>query len=145
MAKIYISSVVAAPVEKVWQYIRDFNSLPKWFPGVTDSKIEAGMRSDQVGCVRDFGLEGGERMRERLLELSDRDHSCTYTVLQAPMPVSNYIARVRLLPITDGDQTFAEYAVEFDCAQQQESELTGELTKVYQGALEHLKQHTGKS
>src|SRR5579859_1058375 len=141
MAKIYISSVIEAPIETVWEYIRDFNCLPKWFPGVIDSYIEADMRSDQVGCIRNFGLQGGPRMREQLLAFSDHAHSCAYKMLEGPLPVRNYVGTVRLLPVTDGDRTFAEYAVEFDCPLEQENELITSLSKIYQGAFEHLVQH----
>jgi len=145
MPKIYTSSVIEAPVQRVWDYVRDFNSLPKWFPGVIDSRIESGMNSDQVGCVRDFGLDGGPRMREQLLALSDQGYSCTYRMLEGPLPVSNYLATMRLAPVTDGNHTFAEYVVEFDCPREQESELKTFLSKTYQGAFEHLKQHLGHS
>jgi uncharacterized protein YndB with AHSA1/START domain len=141
MAKIYISSVIEAPIEAVWEYIRDFNDLSKWFPGVTDSHIEADKRSDQVGCMRNFGLEGGARMREQLLAFSDHRHSCTYKMLEGPLPVRNYVGTVQLLPVTDGNRTFAEYVVEFDCAREQENELTTSLSKIYQGAFEQLMQH----
>lgn len=141
MPRIYKSSVIEAPIQRVWDYIRDFNSLPKWFPGVTDSKIESGMRSDQVGCIRDFGLEGGQRVREQLLALSDQGYSCTYKMLAGPLPVSNYMATVRLLPVTERDHTFVEYLVEFDCTREQETELQTFLGNTYQGAFEHLKQH----
>ena len=141
MPKIYTSSVIETPIQSVWNYIRDFNSLPKWFPGVTDSKIESGMSSGQVGCIRDFGLDGGARMREQLLALSDQSYSCTYKMIEGPLPVSNYLATVRLLPITDGNRTFAEYLVEFDCASEQETELKTLLSKTYQGAFDNLKQH----
>jgi Polyketide cyclase / dehydrase and lipid transport len=141
MAKIYISCVIEAPVETVWKYIRDFNGLPKWFPGVTDSHIEADQRSGQVGCIRNFGMQGGPRMREQLLALSDHTHCCTYKMLEGPLPVRNYVGTVHLLPVTDGDRTFAEYMVEFDCPREQENELTTSLSRIYQGAFEHLMRH----
>jgi hypothetical protein len=140
MAKISISSVIKAPIEKVWEYIRDFNDLPKWFPGVTDSRLETDRLSSQVGCIRNFGLEGGARMREQLLEFSECAHSCTYRMLEGPLPVRNYVGTVRLLPVTEGDLTFAEYQVDFECAPEQENELTSSLSKIYQGAFEHLMQ-----
>lgn len=141
MPRIYKSSLIEAPIQRVWDYIRDFNSLPKWFPGVTDSKIESGMRSDQVGCIRNFGLDGGQRMQEQLLALSDHDYSCTYKMLAGPLPVSKYLATLRLLPVTDGNRTFAEFQVEFDCSREQETELKTFLGNTYEGAFEHLKQH----
>lgn len=143
MAKLYVSSVIEAPVERVWEFIRDFNGLPKWFPGVTDSHIEEGKPGDQVGCVRDFGLEGGGRMREQLLALSDHEHVCTYKMLATPVPMSFYQATVRLLRVTDGDRTFAELASEFVSPPEQESALAAFLSSAYQGSFELLKKHCG--
>lgn len=138
MAKIYISSVLEASIETVWQLIRDFNALPEWFPGVIESHIEAGKHSDQVGCIRNFALDGGGRMREQLLALSDCGYSFVYKMMEGPLPVRNYVATVRLLPVKDRDRAFAEYAVEFDCAPEQESELISTLTNIYRQAFELL-------
>ena len=32
MARIYISSIIGAPVGAVWDRVRDFNGLPGWHP-----------------------------------------------------------------------------------------------------------------
>lgn len=139
MVRVYVSSVIGAPIEQVWEYVRDFDGLPKWFPGVTDSHIEGGLRGDQVGCIRNFGVQGGARMREQLLSLSDVSHSWTYKMIEGGMPVSNYVPTFRLLPITDGDRTFVEGAVRFDCAKDKESEMAAFLSKTYQAAFDRLK------
>ncbi|MCA3017993.1 MAG: SRPBCC family protein, partial [Rhodocyclaceae bacterium] len=70
MARVYISSVIDAPVGRVWERVRDFNALPRWLPLVRESRIENGEPSDRVGCVRDFRLQNGDRLREQLLALS---------------------------------------------------------------------------
>ncbi len=116
MARVYISSVIDAPVAKVWEKVRDFNALPRWLPAVRESRIENGEPSDRVGCVRDFRLQNGDRLREQLLGLSDYEYFCTYSILESPMPVTNYVATLRFTPITDGDRSFAEWTAEFDCA-----------------------------
>lgn len=141
MPRTYISSVIEAPTEEVWAYVRNFNELPKWFPGVVDSHIETGKAADEVGCVRNFGLEDGARMREQLLAFSAPEHSFTYKMIDGPMPVQNYVASVRLLPVTEGDRTFAEYEVTFDCAPEQEDELVTSLSAIYRAALDHLVNH----
>jgi len=145
MAKVYASSVIAAPIERVWEYIRDFNSLPKWFPGVTDSKIEGSIPVDQAGCVRNFGLPGGGRMREELLEFSDQNHVCVYKMLDGAVPMSRYQAGVRLLPVTDGGSTFAEMSAEFECAPGMENEVAAFLGNTYKTAFDGLKQHFQKA
>ena len=85
MARVYISSVIGAPADRIWQTVRDFNALPDWVPAVRESRIEGGQPSDQVGCVRAFRLEDGGFLRERLLALSDYDYSVTYSILESPM------------------------------------------------------------
>jgi uncharacterized protein YndB with AHSA1/START domain len=117
MPRVYISSVIDAPAAKVWERIRDFNGLPRWHPRIRDSRIENGEPADRVGCVRDFHLQNGDRIRERLLGLSDYDMFCTYSILESPMPLTDYVATIRLTPVTDGDRTFAEWTAEFDCAE----------------------------
>jgi ligand-binding SRPBCC domain-containing protein len=141
MVRVYVSSVINAPIEQVWDYLRDFNALPKWFPSVTDSNIEGGMRADQVECIRNFGLQGGARMREQLLALSDVNHTWTYKMIEGPIPISNYVPTFRLLPVTDGNVTFAEGAVRFDCAKEQEGEMSAFFSNAYQSAFNNVKQH----
>jgi uncharacterized protein YndB with AHSA1/START domain len=145
MASVYRSSVVDAPVAAVWDYIRDFNGLPKWFPGVTDSRMEGNIPGDHPGCIRNFGLPDGSRMREEMLEFSDQHHSCAYRMVEGAVPMSRYQARVRLAPVTDGDRTFAEMTGDFDCASGQENEVAAFLGNIYQGAFDALKKHFDKA
>ena len=105
MVKVYTSSVLDAPADEVWSEIRDFNGLPRWHPAIKDSYIEQQLPSDKVGCIRNFTLKAGGRIREQLLALSDFDYSVTYSILESPMGVENYIATLKLTPITDGNRT----------------------------------------
>ena len=142
MARVYVSSVINAPAAKVWERVRDFNGLPRWHPAIRESRIENGEPSDKVGCVRDFYLQNGDRLREKLLGLSDYDMFCTYSILESPMPLQNYIATLRLTPITDGDRTFGEWTAEFDCAPEVADDLVSGIGgNVFQGGFESLKRH----
>ena len=138
--KIYTSSVIEAPADRVWAAIRDFNGLPKWHPLVRDSRIEGNLPADRVGCIRNFNLKDGGNIREQLVTLSDYDYSCTYTILESPMGVSNYVATLKLTPITDGGRSFVEWSAEFDCPPVREAELAGTIgTSVFQGGFDALK------
>ena len=99
MAKsnVFISSVIDAPIDDVWDKIRDFNALPTWHPRIADSHIENGEPGDKVGCIRNFHLKDGGNIREQLLTLSDADYQCTYSILISPMPLENYQAIVEQL------------------------------------------------
>ena len=144
MARVYVSSVIGAPADRVWQAIRDFNALPDWVPAVRESRIEGGQPSDRVGCVRAFRLEDGGFLREQLLALSDYDYSVTYSILESPMGVENYIATLKLVPVTDGERSFAEWTAEFDCAPEAEAELVETIGRgVFQAAFDALKLRFG--
>jgi Polyketide cyclase / dehydrase and lipid transport len=145
MAKVYVSSVINAPASTVWQVVRNFNALPDWTPFVADSRIEQNMPPDQVGCIRNFRLKDGGLIRERLLGLSDYDMSCTYSILESPMGVENYIAVLSLTPITDGNLTFAEWTADFDAVPEREEELVRSIGQnVFLAAFSHLKTRFGR-
>ena len=144
MARVYVSTVVNARNDRVWTRVRDFNGLPNWHPAIAESRIENGEPADKVGCIRNFSLRNGDRLREQLLGLSDFDMFCTYSILDSPMPLTNYVATLRLTPITDQDRTFIEWSADFDCAPDKEGELLSNIGGgVFQGGFDALKRAFG--
>lgn len=140
MARAYASTILDAPIETVWHTIRDFNGLPSWIPAITDSEIEGGLDSDVVGCIRSFHLADGTHVRERLLSFSDRDHSFSYNFETPAFPVKNYIARIRLMPVTASNQTFAEWEATFDEAPEDAGKYVDIISNgVFQGGWNALK------
>ena len=144
MPHIVKSTILDASTDAVWNVLRDFNGHDRWHPAVATSTIERAHSPDKIGCVRDFRLRNGDRIREKLLGLSDYDMFCTYSILESPMGVENYVATLRLTPVTDGDQTFMEWTAEFDCAPEREAELVGNIGGgVFQGGFDALKRQFG--
>lgn len=123
MARVYVSSVVPASADRVWAVVRDFNGLPNWHPAIANSRIEDRRPADRVGAVRNFNTRDGGNIRERLLSLSDYDYTCSYSILSSPMGVENYVATLKVTPVTDGDRAFVEWSAEFDCDPAREEEL----------------------
>lgn len=141
MIQVYVSSVIPAPADAVWPLLRDFNGLPRWHPLIAESRIEQQQAADRVGCVRQFRLHDGGVIREQLLGLSDFDCRVTYSILQSPMGVSQYVATLSLTPITDSNRSFVEWRAEFDCAPEREAELAQHIAQgVFQRGLDALKQ-----
>ncbi|NDG15665.1 MAG: SRPBCC family protein, partial [Betaproteobacteria bacterium] len=102
LQRVVRSCVVDAPIERVWEVLRDFNSHDQWHTVVAQSAIEDQKTSDRVGCVRNFTLADGNHVREMLLSLSDKDYVSTYTIVEATVPLMRYVATVTLKPVTDG-------------------------------------------
>jgi NADPH:quinone reductase len=140
MIRVTRSAVIDAPIERVWAVLRDFNSHIAWHPVVAESEIEGGEPSDQVGCVRRFTLRDGNRIREQLLALSDRDHLSTYCILDASVPLRRYVATLQLKRVTDGERTFWHWQSTFDPPPGRERELADMVgTGVYEGGFEGLR------
>jgi hypothetical protein len=123
MIRIVRSTVIDAPSDRVWALLRDFNGHDRWHPAVARSAIERGQSADRLGCVRRFLLRDGSELRERLLALSDLEQTFSYCLLETPIPLFNYVAHVRLAPVTDGERTFWEWRCSFSTRQGEEAPM----------------------
>jgi hypothetical protein len=144
MVKIVRSTILNTPVEQVWEVLRDFNGHDHWHPAVATSQIERGESADQVGCIRRFKLGDGSELREQLLTLSDLEQTYSYCLLDTPIPLLNYVSHVRLLPVTDGNETFWHWEGRFDTPAGRENELgTMVATDIYEAGFEALRAYLG--
>jgi len=137
MPRVYVSAVMDVAIEEAWSVLRNFNDLPVYHRFFKDSFIEDDWPADRIGCVRNFRTkEGDDYIREKLLSLSDRDHVCCYTIIEASIPLWNYVSEMRLRPITESQQTFGEWWAEFDAPPDQETDLIGRVTDTFRFAFE---------
>lgn len=112
MTRAYASSVLQAPLEPVWNHLRDFSTIDTYLPTV--ELIEMQGPPDRVGCVRAARhRETGQVYREKLIALSDAEHSASYTQLEFPM-IDNCVITVGLRPITTSGATFIEWYSDWD-------------------------------
>jgi Polyketide cyclase / dehydrase and lipid transport len=145
MVKVYRSTVLNAPADRVWRDLRDFNGLANWHPFIVSSRIEQGHPADKVGCVRYLQLKDGGRIREKLLSLSDYDFTCTSAILESPMDLTGHVATLRLFPVTEGNRCFIEWSAEFDCPPGKDAEVAETIGGgVFQTGLEALKKRYGQ-
>jgi NADPH2:quinone reductase len=136
------STVIDAPIGRVWAVLRDFNSHDRWHDVVAESRIEGSDRSDQVGCIRSFTLKDGNRIREQLLTLSDSEHKSTYCIVEATVPLLRYVATLTLKPVTDGDRTFWHWESTFATPSGRGRELQEMVARdVYEAGFENLRRY----
>jgi NADPH:quinone reductase-like Zn-dependent oxidoreductase len=142
LQRVVRSTVIDAPIERVWAVLRDFNSHDQWHAVVDTSRIEHGHKPDRVGCVRSFTLKDGNRIREQLLALDDRDHRSTYCIVQATVPLQRYVATVTLKRVTDGNRTFWHWESTFATPPGMERELRDMVAQgVYEAGFDNLRRH----
>jgi len=144
MPKVFVSTVINAPIERVWRVASDFNGLPAWMPGMKDSVIEPGKKASEIGAVRKLGMAGSKDiLRERLEELDADGHVITYSVLAGPLPVKNIRTSMHLRPITDSYGTLGEWSTQFDTEPGKEEEGQQFMARVFGAGFRALKKHLG--
>ena len=138
MPKVFVSSVVDAPAEKVWAVIRRFDAVVDWLPFVKSSPIEDGGDPTHVGCVRVLTQTDGEVFREVLVGLSDAERSYSYTFVSSPVPVRNHETTLRVFPITDGNRSYVEWSSRFEIDPEYETQLVDLMNRNFLAGLRNL-------
>jgi hypothetical protein len=54
LQRVVRSTIIDAPIERVWAVLRDFNSHVHWHPVVADSHIEEGLAPPRSGLRATF-------------------------------------------------------------------------------------------
>jgi Polyketide cyclase / dehydrase and lipid transport len=145
MTTSYYSTVFDQSADQVWAMIRDFNNYPVWVDGAGESRIDDGRSGDAVGAVRNV-LYQGNRIRQRLLALSDVERSQTYAFEGTPpAPLFAYQATLRVTPIVDGDRAFVEWEASFDCDANRREELATFYSKAFATWLGSLRRALARS
>ena len=144
MPRVFVSTVINAPLERVWRVVSDFNGLPAWMPGMKTSEIEPGKTDKEIGAVRKLTMAGTkDLLRERLDVLDPKEFLINYSVLAGPLPVSNVRTSIRLRPITDIYGTLGEWSSEFATEKGKEEEGEQYMSRVLGAGFRALKRHLG--
>ena len=92
--------------------------------------------------MRRFKLKDGSELREQLLALSDLEQTFSYCLLDTPIPMFNYVAHVRLLPVTDGDRTFWHWESRFTTRPTEAAAITEMVSEqIYQAGFDAIRRH----
>ena len=118
--------------ERIWQLIGGFDSLPDWLPFVPHSVLSEG------GRVRTLKSIGGDTIIERLLDFNEAGRSYSYTILQGPAPVRDYLSTLRVVSTGEGAQV--QWSGSFVPQGISDAEASAMFATIYQDGLAALKQ-----
>ena len=138
MPRIFVSSVIDAPEDKVWALISRFDAVTEWLPFVKSSPIENGGDPTCVGCIRVLTQTDGEVFREVLLALSDAERFYSYTFVGSPVPVRNHCTTLKVSPVTDGSRSYVEWSSNFEIDPQYEAQLVDLMNSNFLTGLRSL-------
>jgi uncharacterized protein YndB with AHSA1/START domain len=136
MPQVYVRGVLAAPAARVWSIVAPFDGLAGWHPAFRSSVITNGVPANLVGAERLLTLQDGGEIRERLIGFSEFKRTCVYTILSSPLPISDYVATIRVTPVTMGERAFVEWWSRFETAPADREAMVGLIRGVYEAGIE---------
>jgi hypothetical protein len=132
MAQANASIRIPASPDAVWQLIGGFNSLPDWLPYIPSSELSEG------GRVRRLANPGGEVIVERLEAFDNRARSYTYSILEAPFPVTGYRSTLLVREIESGAASQVDWSGEFTPNGVSDDEASRLFEGIYRDGLQAL-------
>ncbi len=131
MAKVAMIEEFSASAERIWNVIGGFNSLPAWHPAVEHSELEAD------GKIRKVTLGDGTTIFEKLEHHSEEFRECSYSIVESPLPVVDYLATLKVSELGEGSQV--EWSGRFEPSGVPESEAVQLVEGLYRAGLDNLK------
>lgn len=68
--------------------------------------------------------------------MSDREFTWCYCIVEATLPVRDYVSEMRLKPVTETNQTFGEWWATFEVDPEDEAEVVKTVTDTFRFAVE---------
>ncbi|MBO0587479.1 SRPBCC family protein [Sporosarcina sp. E16_8] len=133
----YTTTTIEIPAspDKVWGLIGGFDSLPDWLPYIPSSELSQG------GRVRHLANPDGNAIVERLEVFNNKERYYTYSIMEAPFPITDYLSTIHVREI-DGDSKTAlvEWSGSFTPVGVSDEEAINLFHGIYADGLKALKQ-----
>jgi hypothetical protein len=135
MAKVQMSTTLPVSAQTVWDTIGNFNALANWHPGVAQSEQTT---TKDGATVRRLTLTGGGTIVERLERQSDKERLYSYSILESPLPVANYVATLKVRD-EGGNRCAVEWSSEFEPSGAPQSQAEQVIRGIYEAGFKNLK------
>ncbi len=119
-------------VDKVWQLVGGFLSLPDWLPFIATSESAEG------GRLRKLATQDGELIVERLEAFDNQARTYSYSITEGPFPVTDYLATLQVA-VSGDNQTQVTWSGRFTPNGISDAEAEALFREIYEGGLEALK------
>ena len=134
MASIKRKITINASPDAIWKVAGDFAGIAEWHPAIASIKMVEGEKEPR----RILTLADGAIVDERLIELDDAKYTHTYTILDSPIPLTNYLATISVQP--EGGQSRVIWSATYDPNPGGEATCEEIVSQVFESGLEALKQ-----
>ncbi|MFF2996910.1 SRPBCC family protein [Streptomyces sp. NPDC057950] len=133
MATTTASLDIPASPDRVWRLIGGFDSLPDWLPYIPTSELGDG------GRVRSLTNEEGGVIVERLEAFDHKARTYSYSILQAPFPVTGYLSTLTVHETGRQDRAHVRWSGSFTPDGISDNEAVALFHGIYADGLAALK------
>ena len=121
--------------DTVWKLVGNFNALDVWHPAVVSSTMKGA--GTKAGATRTLTLGNGAKIEEKLTAYSGVKHTYSYTILNSPLPVKNYLSTLTLSKAGEG-KTLVKWSSTFDANGASDDEAKKVIGGIYDGGLSRV-------
>ena len=133
MARVEVRDEIDAPREVVWDLVSDFGGVKRISPEVESCVLDG----QGVGAVRTINTQGIV-IKERLESLDGKNYTFSYSIVEGPIPFTNYLAHVELTP-SGPSRTKINWSGSFEPAGVPEDTLRQLVETIYRGLIAGIK------
>lgn len=134
MASTRIEGEIAAPVDDVWKVVSDFGGF------IEAQGVPVEVEGQGVGAVRRVTI-GSAVIVERLEGIDEEARATSYSIVEGPLPVTDYLATIRLED-TGASSTRIEWGSTFEpSGGMSESDVAEIIAGVYRSGIAGLQRH----
>ena len=138
MLNVHESAVLSANAIDVWRAIGDFGNLAEWHPAAVTSTLET-RGSD---TVRVINISGGGVLIEKQEAHDDAAMSQSYSIVDGPLPVSDYYSTIKVTSGDDGTCT-VDWTGQFNPDGADDETAKKIIAGIYTAGLSALKKRFG--
>ncbi len=133
MSEVQVEGEIAAPIDDVWKVVGDFAEL------LRVQRLPTTVEGEGIGMTRRVQM-GSAVIVERLEAHDDASYTTVYSVVEGPIPITDYRATITLAPVSEGT-TKIRWTTTFQPAGIPESDACKMLEGVYGRGIKALQKH----
>ncbi|MGZ5863718.1 MAG: SRPBCC family protein [Methyloceanibacter sp.] len=120
---------------EVWAVAGEFCTIKDWYAEIVTNCVE---EKDGDAVIRTLTLKDGGKIKEKLTAKDDLSYS--YEIVESPLPVKNYKAKLWVEEDDEPDRTVIYWQADFDANGASDDEAKKKITTILQGGVKGIKQ-----
>jgi hypothetical protein len=125
-----VSAASPAAPAAVWAKIGDFCGIGNWHPAIAKCTLSA------EGKIRTLDVKGGGVIHEKQEMRDDTAHSYSYSIVDGPLPVANYLSTISVT--ANGSGSKVTWTGKYDAKGASDPEAKKVIDGIYQSGLDAL-------